>query len=32
MALKEKVGKSVSVTGHAYTAGGSSFLTVESFK
>lgn len=31
-ALKEKVGKSVSVTGHAYAAGGSNFLTVESFK
>lgn len=31
-ALKERVGKAVSVTGHAYTTGGSNFLTVESYK
>ena len=30
--LKEKVGKTVTITGHAYTTGGSNFLTVESFK
>lgn len=30
--LKEKVGKTVTVTGHSYTKGGTNFLVVESFK